>query len=129
MSSNKEISVEAVKECLSKSGYLLPSRMIRSLSGARFFVEPNVAFKSARTGTTKFIGLVAEDGDGPATDGVCVKTAIPIETYNNDLPLVLLAERPSTPNADWENYIKFGVTPMPCPFYQEFHIYDEKNAN
>lgn len=102
--------------------------MIRALSGARFFVEPNVAFKSARTGSTNFIGLVAEDADGPATAGVCVKTTVPIETYNNDLPLVLLAERPSTPNSDWENYIKFGLTPEPCPFYREFHVYEEKNA-
>lgn len=129
MSSEGSVSLEVIKSCLERSGYLMESRLVRSLSDARYFVEPNVAHKDPRTGKAREIDLVAEDiGDGHRP-GVRVKTTFVIEAINNRFPIVLLTERPSTPNADFESYIKFAWTPESCPFQNEFYVYEEKNAN
>lgn len=99
-------------------------------SGSRlFFVEPNVAHKDPRTGKAREIDLTAESASGTLRRGVCVKTTFVIEAINNRYPVVLLTERPSTPNADFESYVKFGTSPEPCPFIHEIHIYDEKGAD
>ena len=129
MASEETISIEEVKACLSRSGYLMESRLVRALSDAGFFVEPNVAHQDPRTGKAREIDLTAENSGGYFQPGVCVKTTFVIEAINNRYPIVLLTERPSTPNADFESYIKFGCTPDPCPFLREFDVYDEKKAN
>lgn len=126
---DEPLSTVYVKECLERSGYLMESRLVRSLSDARFFVEPNVAHKDPRTGKSREIDLVAEDACWYDHKGVCVKTTFVIEAVNNRYPIVLLTERPSTPNADFENYIKFAWTPENCPFVDRFDVYEEKNAN
>lgn len=129
MSPEVPISTDEVRACLQRSGYLMGSRLVRSLSDAQFFVEPNVAHKDPRTGKAREIDLVAEDASGYRRSGVCVKTTFVIEAINNRYPVVLLTERPYTPNADFESYIKFGSTPDPCPFLSKFHVYEEKNAD
>jgi len=128
MTPEEPISIEEVKACLNRSGYLMESRLVRLLSDSGFFVEPNVAHKDPRTGKAREIDLVAEDALG-YRPGVCVKTTFVIEAINNRFPIVLLTERPSTPNADFESYIKFACTPEPCSFLNEFSVYDEKNAD
>lgn len=123
------LSTSEVQACLERSGYLMESRLVRSLTGADFFVEPNVAHKDPRTGKTRELDLVAEYAKGNYSERVCVKTTFVIEAVNNRLPVVLLTERPSTPNADFENYIKFAWTPSDSQFFSAFHVYDEKLAN
>jgi hypothetical protein len=123
------VPIEAIRECLERSGYLMESRLVRTLTAADFFVEPNVSHKDPRTGKAREIDLTAESAAGPYRRGVCVKTTFVIEAINNRYPVVLLTERPSTPNADFESYVKFGTSPEPCPFLNEIHIYDEKGAN
>ena len=123
------ISLKEVRECLERSGYLMESRLVRKLTGADFFVEPNVSHKDPRTGKAREIDLTAESASGPLRQGVCVKTTFVIEAINNRYPVVLLTERPSSPNADFESYVKFGTSPEPCPFLHEIHIYDEKGAD
>ena len=111
MLSESAISIEDVRECLERSGYLMESRLVRSLCDANFFVEPNVAHKDPRTGKSREIDLIAEDGGRAFHPKTCVKTQLIVEAVNNRLPVVLLTERPSSPNADFENYLKFGCTP------------------
>lgn len=123
------VSKDVVRECLERSGYLMESRLVRALSAADFFVEPNVSHKDPRTGKAREIDLTAESGFGPFRPGVAVKTTFVIEAVNNRYPVVLLTERPSTPNADFESYLKFGITPNPCPFLDGIDIYEEKAAN
>jgi hypothetical protein len=129
MTPEESISIEEVKACLNRSGYLMESRLVRLLSDAGFFVEPNVAHQDPRTGKAREIDLVAEDAHGSYYYGACVKTTFVIEAINNRFPIVLLTERPSTPNADFESYIKFACTPEPCSFLNEFSVYDEKNVD
>lgn len=107
----------------------MKSRVVRALSAADFFVEPKVI--SQATGKAREIDLTAEDAGGLRRNrkGVCVKTTFVVETVNNAYPIVLLTERPSTPNADFESYIKFGASPDPCPFFDKIHLYDEKAAD
>ncbi len=123
------ISIEEVRECLERSGYLMESRLVRALTAADYFVEPNVSHKDPRTGKAREIDLTAESSGGYLRQGVCVKTTFVIEAINNRYPVVLLTERPSSPNADFESYIKFGVSPDPCPFLNGIYIYEEKGAN
>ncbi len=128
MSEDTHVSIESVRECLERSGYLMESRIVRALAAADFFVEPNVSHKDPRTGKAREIDLTAESASGSFRRGVCVKTTFVIEAINNRYPVVLLTERPSTPNADFESYVKFGTSPDPCPFLREIHIYDVKDA-
>jgi hypothetical protein len=129
MHEEQQVPLEAVREALERSGYLMESRLVRTLTAADFFVEPNVSHKDPRTGKAREIDLTAETATAYFRRGVCVKTTFVIEAINNRYPIVLLTERPSTPNADFESYLKFGATPYPCPFLNEIHIYDEKGAD
>jgi hypothetical protein len=99
------------------------------LTADEFFVEPNVSHKDPRTGKAREIDLTAESAFGSFRRGVCVKTTFVIEASNNRYPIVLLTERPSTPNADFESYLKFGTTPEPCPFLRGIDLYEEKGAD
>lgn len=129
MPEDPPVSIEAIRECLERSGYLMESRLVRMLTAADFFVEPNVSHKDPRTGKAREIDLTAESAAGSFRRGVGVKTTFVIEAINNRYPVVLLTERPSSPNADFESYLKFGTSPEPCPFLHEIHIYDEKEAD
>ncbi len=122
------VSTEDIRECLERSGYLMESRLVRMLSAADFFVEPNVSHKDPRTGKAREIDLTAESALISDRHGICVKTTFVIEAINNRYPIVLLTERPSTPNADFENYLKFGTSPNPSPFLHQIDIYDERSA-
>lgn len=102
---------------------------MRALTKAEMFVEPNVAHRDPRTGKSRELDLVAEDGTGYFLDNTLVKTTFVIEAINNRFPVVLLTERPSTPNSDFESYVKFGCTPENCEFLSDFHVYDEKRAD
>lgn len=129
MPTEPPISIEEIRECLERSGYLMESRLVRALTAADFFVEPNVSHKDPRTGKSREIDLTAESAAGSFRRDVCVKTTFVIEAINNRYPVVLLTERPSSPNADFESYLKFGTSPDPCPFLHEIHIYEEKGAD
>lgn len=129
MTEHQPVSPSEVQACLERSGYLLESRLVRLLSSAELFVEPNIAHKDPRTGKSRELDLVAEDASGYFRRRAVVKTTFVIEAINNRYPVVLLTERPSTPNSDFENYIKFGWTPENCRFFEEFHVYDEKRAD
>jgi hypothetical protein len=123
------LTLDQVRACLDRSGYLLESRLVRALSNAYFFVEPNVAHKDPRTGKSRELDLIAEDSGRTDNPKTCVKTTLVVEAVNNRFPFVVLTERPSSPNADFENYVKFAYTPEPSPFLHSFHIYDEKKAD
>jgi hypothetical protein len=118
---------DEILECLRRSGYLLESRLVRSLSDAGFFVEPNVAIADPRTGKSREIDLSVEFFDyETARDRVSVKTHFTIETINNNLPLILMTPHPGSPNEDFENYLRYGTTPEPCSFLDGIDLYEEK---
>ena len=130
MSAYEPVSLSEVQACLERSGYLLESRLVQALTKAEFFVEPNVAHKDPRTGKARELDLVAEDANGYFHHRAVVKTTFVIEAINNRYPVILLTERPSTPNSDFENYIKFAWTPEKCEsFFNKFYVYDEKRAD
>ena len=122
------ICTEVIRDALERSGYLMKSRVVRALADADFFVEPNVGHRPLH-GVVRSIDLTAEAAGRINHPGTCVKTTFVLQTINNDYPVVLLTERPSTPNADFESYVKFGTSPVPCPFFDQFHIYDERSAD
>lgn len=124
------VTLDEVRECLERSGYLLESRLVRSLTRHGYFVEPNQIVRDPRTGKAREIDLIAEyDHFNPERRKVFVKTNFVVEAINNKFPFVLLTERPSTPMADFESYIKFACTPEPNPFIDKFDIYEEKGAD
>jgi hypothetical protein len=124
------VTLDEVRECLERSGYLLESRLVRSLTSQGYFVEPNQVVRDPRTGKTREIDLVAEYYHyNPERRKVFVKTHFVVEAINNKYPFVLLTERPYTPKADFENYIKFACTPEPNTFINKLNIYDEKGAD
>jgi len=115
--------------CLQRSGYLLESRLIRTLSSEHFFVEPNIAALDPRTGKTREIDLAVEFFDSEsARHGISVKTRFAIEAVSNDLPLVLMTPHPDPRTEDFESYLKYGTTPDPCPLLDEADLYEVKPA-
>ena len=128
MPSEPPVPIDVIRASLERSGYLMKSRVVRTLTDAGFFAEPNVTHKGTQ-GKARGIDLTAESAGGLNRSGVCVKTTFVIQTINNAYPVVVLTERPSTPNADFENYIKFGASPVPCPFFDQIHPYEERAAD
>jgi len=125
-----QVPLDEVRECLERSGYLLESRLVRSLTSHGYFVEPNQVVRDPRTGKAREIDLIAEyDRFNPERRKVFVKTYFVVEAINNKFPFVLLTERPYTPRADFESYIKFACTPEPNPFIAKLDIYEEKGAD
>lgn len=125
-----EVTSKEIEECLNRSGYLMESRLVRALDDQGYFVEPNLSTCDPRTGKSREIDLVAEYFDwNRAHEGVAVRTTFVVEAINNRYPFVLLTERPSSPNADFESYIKFIYRPEPNPFMEHLDLYEEKAAN
>ncbi len=128
--STEDISLDEVRECLERSGYLLESRLVRSLTDHGYFVEPNQIVRDLRTGKAREIDLVAEYYRyTPERPNLCVQTHFVVEAINNKFPFVLLTERPNTPKTDFESYIKVVCTPEPSPILDQFDIYEEKGAD
>jgi hypothetical protein len=106
---------------------LLESKLVYELTNQGYFVEPNQVVRDVRTGKSREIDIVAEHYSyDPEHEHVHVKTYFIAEIVNNKFPVVLLTQRPSSPNADSESYIKFACTPEPNPFYDKLDIYDER---
>lgn len=125
---NDQISPDELLKCLARSGYLLESQIVRELDAQGYFVEPNQVLRDPRTGKSREIDLVAEYYSYvPEHRGLRVKTHFVVEIVNNRLPVVLLTQRPFSPNSDFESYVKFGTTPDPAPFYLELDIYEERS--
>lgn len=130
MTSDDDVTPKEIEECLNRSGYLMESRLVRALTDEGYFVEPNQSVLDPRTLKSREIDLVIEYFKyDPRHDRVAVKTTFVLEAKNNKLPFVLLTERPPTPNADFENYIKFINTPEPSPFLGSVDLYEEKEAD
>ena len=128
--STEHIPLEKVRECLERSGYLLESRLVRSLTDHGYFVEPNQIVRDPRTGKGRELDLVAVHSNyNREHQKVCVQTYFVVEAINNKFPFVLLTERPNSPGADFENYIKVACTPEPNPFLHHLDIYEEKGAD
>lgn len=122
-----QISPEDLLECLGRSGYLLESKIVRELDLLGYFVEPNQVLRDPRTGKSREIDFVAEHHSYvPEHRNLCVKTHFVAEVINNRLPVVLLTQRPSSPNSDFESYVKYGTTPASAPFQAELDIYEER---
>ena len=45
MPAEQPIPIDVIRESLERSGYLMKSRVVRALTAADFFVEPNVTHK------------------------------------------------------------------------------------
>ena len=125
---NDHLPMNRVLECLERSGYLLESKLVRALTDHGYFVEPNQVVRDPRTGKSREIDLVAEYyGDYiPEHQYLCVKTIFVVEIINNKFPLVLLTQRPSSPNEDSESHVKFICTPEPNAFYQKLDVYGKR---
>lgn len=125
---NDLISTDELLECLGRSGYLLEARIVRELNGQGYFVEPNQVLRDPRTGKSREIDLVAEHYSYVREHrNLCVKTHFVAEIVNNRLPVVLLTQRPSSPNSNFESYVKFGTTPDPAPFYSKLDVYEDRS--
>lgn len=94
------VTVEELKECLYRSGYLLESRLVRSLVDKGYIVEPSEKIVDQSTGKDREIDVVAEPF--PSVDAryrLDIKTKLVIEALNTRFPLVLLSPRPWSPNS------------------------------
>lgn len=123
-----QVSAEELLECLGRSGYLLESQIVRELDARGYFVEPNQVLLDARTGKSREIDLIAEYFNFVREhNGLCVKTYFVAEVINNRFPVVLMTQRPSSPNSDFESYVKFGTTPARAPFETALNVYEERS--
>ena len=127
MANTEEIGLDDVRECLERSGYLLESRIVRALDGDGYFVEPNQVLRDPRTGKSREIDFVAEYYSyHPGRDRVAVNTYFIGEVYNNKFPFVLMTNRPSTPNEDFESHVKFVSAPELNRFTDTVDIYEKR---
>jgi hypothetical protein len=132
---------DEIQECLERSGYLMESRLVRTLTELQpddandthkhgYFVEPNQSIRDPRTGKSREIDIVADYYFWrPDHHKVAVKTTLVIEAINNAYPFILLTERPWTPNADFESNPKHIYTPDPCPFLDVIDLHELKAAD
>lgn len=119
-----------MRECLERSGYLLESRIVRNLVDIGLFVEPNQVILDPRTGKSRELDVVAQAWRyDPEHPGVCVSSHFVLEVLNNPYPLILLTERPSTPNEDFESYVKYIETPDPSPFATRIDVLTERTPD
>lgn len=128
MTTNDQIAIDVIRKSLERSGYLMKSRIVSALDASDLFVEPNVSIKGTE-GQRRAIDITTEARSRVHRPGISVKTTFVIQAFNNAYPIVLLTERPSTPHADFESYVKFGISPDPCPFHEKFHPYEERAAD
>jgi hypothetical protein len=119
-----------IADCLRRSGYLLESRLVRSLAGAGFFVEPNVAILDARTGKSREIDALTEYYEyDPKRRDVSAKTYFAIEAVNNNLPFVLMTPHPGSPNDVFEEYLRYGTTPDASSVLKGIDLYEERGGD
>jgi len=115
-------------DCLQRSGYLLESTVVRNLSAASFFVEPNQSLQDERTGKSRELDIVAEFYSyNQDHRGVCVKTIFVIEVINNSYPFVLTTLRPGSPNSPIDDYVRYASTPSEAngnPFLGHVDIFN-----
>lgn len=124
---NESLSMDVVLTCLERSGYLLESKIVRTLTNQGYFVEPNQVVRDPRTGKSREIDLIAEYYEyKPEHSGALVKTYFVMEIVNNKFPLVLMTERPHTPNENTENHVNFICTPSKNTFSDQFHLYEHR---
>jgi hypothetical protein len=139
MSINKQkqqnvINKEEIIASLTRSGYLLESRIVKMLNKKGFFVEPNQTIKDPISGKSREIDIIAEYYNYvPERKKICVKTYFIMEVINNLFPVVLITERTFSPNMPYEDYIKYIVTPNPDEtekhFLEEIDIHTEKGLD
>ncbi|MCW0411231.1 hypothetical protein NG831_06905 [Xanthomonas sacchari] len=122
------ISIAEIGACLERSGYMLESRVVRLLDAAGYFVEPNQVVRDRFTGKSREIDFVSEYYYHDASTNDCYATTFVVgEVVNNLYPFVLLTERPNTPNADTESYIKWFTTPEGMFYEKPIDFYEGRN--
>lgn len=126
---SESISSDAIRECLERSGYLLESRIIKTLSDNDYFVEPNQVVLDPRTGKSREIDFIAENCTHIHSENTHVETQFVGEVFNNNMPFVLITNRPSTPNANFESYVKFAYTPEYEKIFKSISIYEEREPS
>ncbi len=123
-----KISPEDIRECLERSGYLLESQIVRALEARDYFVEPNQVVHDSRTGKSRELDFVAEHYHyNHLQRGVSVKTHFVGEVVNNRFPFVLLTNRPSTPNEDFESHVKYICVPSSNRITDVVDLYESKS--
>lgn len=129
LSTDDHPSTDEVLECLSRSGYLLESRLVQLLTDEGFFVEANQSVQDTRTGKSREIDLIAESHRYTPEHGDCkVKTTFIVEALNNRLPFVLLTPWSWTPLSASEYRLKFSVTPYPGRCLAKLDLDKEKST-
>lgn len=124
------VSLNEILESLKRSGYLLEARLVSALTERHYFVEPNQVVLDKRTGKSREIDLVAEYFSyTPERPHVCVRTHFVIEAINNKFPFVLTTQRPNSPGANTEDYVKCICTPDPNPFFNGIDVYEKKSPS
>ncbi len=110
-------------EALQRSGYVMESRLVQVLTMNGYFVEPNQRQLDTNTGKSREIDIIAEgyyDGRCGAA-GVCVKTQLAIEAINTAFPLLLLTEKPFSPNDVDYQYYHYRYTDDETKTMHRFH--------
>ena len=106
---NSRITESQMHDALTRSGYLLESRIVNLLVDNGFFVEPNQRILDAVTQKSREIDLIAEQSDRTDVrlhieEKVVVSVRFVCEIKNNPHPVVLLTELPFSPNLEiWES--------------------------
>lgn len=123
---------QEMAESLQRSGYLLEGRLIRDLTTAGLFVEPNQSMLDPRTGISRELDMVAESWRyNPKRSKICVKSTYVIEAVNNSFPVALLTTRISTPNS-LPQHLLYKMTPQEeyqsHPFVPALDILKEKGV-
>lgn len=105
---------EEILKCLTRSGYLLESRLVATLENNEFFVEPNQVILDENTGKSRELDIIAEKSIHALTDGhrdVSVRSFFIIEAINNKYPLILTTLREYNSNKPFELGETYWATP------------------
>jgi hypothetical protein len=109
---NPKITREQVRDALSRSGYLLESRMEALLRSKGYYVEANVAYPDADTGKSREVDIYAMQARkvGPLDLDFAFAVLV-IECVNNPQPIAFITKEPQTSFLHYEE-VKLAGLPI-----------------
>lgn len=128
---NLELTEEIMINTLMNSGYLMESRIIKTLSKKKYFVEPNQRIYDKRTEKSREIDFIAQYNSFIEekeyllrNSNVSIVTRFICEAKNNPHPIILMTELPFSPEIeDYESlYVgQTGIFLDDVDYYLDFY--------
>jgi hypothetical protein len=111
---NDKITITQAEEALTRSGYLLESRLENVLRENGFYVEANSAYLDSETGKSRELDLYAMNAEMGDSENEFVFSVLLIEAINNPQPIAFITKESQISFLHHED-IKVAGLPIKIP--------------